>query len=155
MFGCSLCASWWYKIYQSSIRYAILAHSFLITCFFLIQMHHSVRTIRFLVNLIDSSPLAMVVTQTTDLSPAGTASSQVHIQMQLWSDWVAEWRASHLWRYSIVGREVCFHGLLNCCYRTVQIRVRECQGYYVYELNRHLPKGLAAIVQARERYRAL
>ena len=98
-------------------------------------MHHSVRTIRFLVNLIDSSPLAMVVTQTTDLSPAGTASSQVHIQMQLWSDWVAEWRASHLWRYSIVGREVCFHGLLNCCYRTVQIRVRECQGYYVYELN--------------------
>ena len=36
---------------------------------------------------------------------------------------------------SIVGREVCFHGLLNCCYWTVQIRVRECQGYYVYELN--------------------
>ena len=32
-------------------------------------------------------------------------------------------------------REVCFHGLLNCCYRTVKIRVRECQGYYVYELN--------------------
>ena len=36
---------------------------------------------------------------------------------------------------SIVRREVCFHGLLNCCYRTVQIRVRECQGYFVYELN--------------------
>ena len=35
---------------------------------------------------------------------------------------------------SIVRREVCFHGLLNCCYRTVQIRVRECQAYYVYEL---------------------
>ena len=32
-------------------------------------------------------------------------------------------------------REVCFHGLLNYCYRTVKIRVRECQGYYVYELN--------------------
>ena len=32
-------------------------------------------------------------------------------------------------------REVCFHGLLNCCYRTVKIRVKECQGYYVYELN--------------------
>ena len=96
-------------------------------------MHYSAETLRFLVNL--SSPLAMVVTQTTDLFPAGTASSQVHIEMQLWSDWVAEWRASHLWRYSIVGREVCFHGLLNCCYRTVQIRVRECQGYYVYELN--------------------
>ena len=36
---------------------------------------------------------------------------------------------------SIVGREVCFHGLLNCCYWTIQILVRECQGYYVYELN--------------------
>ena len=36
---------------------------------------------------------------------------------------------------SIVRREVCFHGLLNCCYRTVQIRVRECQGYFVYQLN--------------------
>ena len=36
---------------------------------------------------------------------------------------------------TIVRREVCFHGLFNCCYRTVQIRVRECQGYYVYELN--------------------
>ena len=36
---------------------------------------------------------------------------------------------------SIVRREDCFDGLLNCCYWTVQIRVRECQGYYVYELN--------------------
>ncbi|CAH3166280.1 unnamed protein product [Porites lobata] len=35
----------------------------------------------------------------------------------------------------IVRSEVCFHGLLNYCYRTVKIRVRECQGYYVYELN--------------------
>ena len=38
MFSCSLCASWQQKIQQSSIRYAILAHSFLITCLFLIQM---------------------------------------------------------------------------------------------------------------------
>ena len=48
--------------------------------FFLIQMHHSAETIQFLLNLIDSSPLAMVVTQTTDSSPASTASSQVHVQ---------------------------------------------------------------------------
>ncbi|KAM7449242.1 hypothetical protein ABFA07_002800 [Porites harrisoni] len=35
----------------------------------------------------------------------------------------------------IVDREACFHGWQNCCYRIVQIRVRECQGFYVYELN--------------------
>ena len=35
----------------------------------------------------------------------------------------------------IVDREACFHGWENCCYRIVQIRVRECQGFYVYELN--------------------
>ena len=46
--------------------------------------------------------------------------------MRLWS--VTGWlNGEH-------AREVCFHGLLNCCYRTVQIRVRESQGYYVYEL---------------------
>ena len=35
----------------------------------------------------------------------------------------------------IVDRKACFHGWENCCYRIVQIRVRECQGFYVYELN--------------------
>ncbi|KAL9962337.1 hypothetical protein ACROYT_G031431 [Oculina patagonica] len=34
----------------------------------------------------------------------------------------------------IVTREVCFHGYYDCCYRRVQIRVRECDGFYVYEL---------------------
>ena len=55
-------------------------------------------------------------------------------KMQLWS--VTGWlNGEHpTFEDSIVGREVCFHGLLNCCYRTVQIRVRESQSYYVYEL---------------------
>ena len=35
----------------------------------------------------------------------------------------------------IVDREACFHGWQNCCDRIVQIRVRECEGFYVYELN--------------------
>ena len=137
-------------------------------------MHHSVETTRFLVNLIDSSPLAMVVTHwTTNSSPAGTASSQFHIQdgRQLYPQYLSfifylsRWYRFQSSSYSrmvdncipvrkcssdltgwlngehptfedsIVRREVCFHGLLNCCYRTVQIRVRECQAYYVYELN--------------------
>ena len=34
----------------------------------------------------------------------------------------------------IVTREACFHGFYNCCHKRVQIRVRECGGFYVYEL---------------------
>ena len=34
----------------------------------------------------------------------------------------------------IVAREACFNGYYKCCYRKVQIRVRECQGFFVYEL---------------------
>ena len=106
-------------------------------------MHHSAETIRFLLNLIDSSPLVMVVTQTTDSSPAGTASSQFHIQVdncipvcKCSSDLTGWLNGEHpTFEDSIVRREDCFDGLLNCCYWTVQIRVRECQGYYVYELN--------------------
>ena len=30
---------------------------------------------------------------------------------------------------SIVAREACFNGYYKCCYRKVQIRVRECQGF--------------------------
>ena len=41
----------------------------------------------------------------------------------------------------IVTREACFHGYYNCCYRRVQIRVRECDGFYVYEL-KPSPAGL-------------
>ncbi|KAL9962332.1 hypothetical protein ACROYT_G031425 [Oculina patagonica] len=37
-------------------------------------------------------------------------------------------------RDGIVNREACFNGYYNCCYRRVQIRVRECDGFYVYEL---------------------
>ena len=34
----------------------------------------------------------------------------------------------------IVTREVCFNGFYNCCYRRVQISVRECDGFSVYKL---------------------
>jgi len=34
----------------------------------------------------------------------------------------------------IAAREACFHGYYNCCYRRVQIRVRRCDGFFVYEL---------------------
>jgi len=34
----------------------------------------------------------------------------------------------------IVVREACFNGYYNCCYRRVQIRVRECGGFFVYDL---------------------
>ena len=47
----------------------------------------------------------------------------------------------------IVDREACFHGWEKCCYRIVQIRVRECQ-------TRHLKGGIAT-VQENERYQVL
>ncbi|CAH3143665.1 unnamed protein product [Pocillopora meandrina] len=34
----------------------------------------------------------------------------------------------------IVDREVCFFGYNNCCYRRVHVRVRKCNGFYVYFL---------------------
>ncbi|XP_027038407.1 pancreatic secretory granule membrane major glycoprotein GP2-like [Pocillopora damicornis] len=34
----------------------------------------------------------------------------------------------------IVDREVCFFGYNKCCYRRVHIRVRKCNGFYVYFL---------------------
>ena len=34
----------------------------------------------------------------------------------------------------IVERTACFHGMKMCCSRPTTIRVRECSGYYVYEL---------------------
>ena len=36
--------------------------------------------------------------------------------------------------YGIVERKVCFHGFYKCCYKNRKIRVRECYGFYVYEL---------------------
>ena len=34
----------------------------------------------------------------------------------------------------IVTAKVCFHWLYNCCLWSVNIRVRNCSGFYVYEL---------------------
>lgn len=32
--------------------------------------------------------------------------------------------------------QVCFHWAMNCCHRSSTIRVRNCSGFYVYELKK-------------------
>ena len=34
----------------------------------------------------------------------------------------------------IVSRQVCFHWFSTCCYWSLNFRVRNCSGFYVYEL---------------------
>ena len=34
-----------------------------------------------------------------------------------------------------VQRKVCFHWTSNCCLWSINIRVRNCGGFYVYELS--------------------
>ena len=108
-------------------------------------MHQSAGTITSSVNPIVTSLLAEALTQTAILSPAGFQSSSYSrmvdncIQVHRCTTDITGWlKGGHpTFKDGIVDRKACFHGWENCCYRIirVQIRVRECQGFYVYELN--------------------
>ena len=109
-------------------------------------MHQSAGTITSSVNPIDTSLLAEALTQTAILSPAGIASNQASsysrmvdncIQVHRCKTDITVWlQGGHpTFKDGIVEREACFHGWESFCYRIVQIHVRECQGFYVYELN--------------------
>ena len=37
---------------------------------------------------------------------------------------------------SVVTREVCYHALYSCCSWSNNIKVKNCSGYYVYELQK-------------------
>ena len=109
-------------------------------------MHQSAGTITSSVNPIDTSLLAEALTQTAILSSAGIASNQASsysrmvdncIQVHRCKTDITGWlQGGHpTFKDGIVDREDCFHGWESFCYRIVQIRVRKCQGFYVYELN--------------------
>jgi len=36
----------------------------------------------------------------------------------------------------VVTRKVCYSGIHNCCWRSNMVKVKNCSGYYVYELQR-------------------
>ena len=128
-------------------------------------MHQSAGTITSSVNPIDTSLLAEALTQTAILSSAGIASNQASsysrmvdncIQVHRCKTDITGWlQGGHpTFKDGIVDREDCFHGWESFCYRIVQIRVRKCQGFYVYELNPS-PEGGIATVQENERYQVL
>lgn len=46
--------------------------------------------------------------------------------------WIKDGHPTHL--YKLVTRDACFHWESNCCSFVLEVKIRKCDGFYVYQL---------------------